>query len=76
LQLVPIREDVHRAVAIGSQNPDSGRLEPLEQLRIGMAVRIVFSCADHRDPRMNSGQKSGHRRVFTSVMADFEDVCT
>jgi hypothetical protein len=67
---------MHGAIAVRSQNPDAGCFEPLEQLRIGMAVRIVLASTDHGDARMHRSQKCRHRRVFASVMADFEHVGT
>lgn len=51
-----IRLNVHRAVAVGAENPDRRIVEASHKLRIGVAVRFS-SPADDGDLRMNGGEK-------------------
>jgi len=63
---------MHGAVSIRSQDPYSSILQSFEDLRTGMSVRFVFSRGYDSDTRLHGSEEFRHRRILTSMMADFQ----
>src|SRR6266446_1989770 len=65
---------MHGAVFIRPQDAHARILQSLDELSVGMSVRIVFSRGYDSDERLHGTEEFRHRRVLASVMADLQHI--
>jgi len=74
MESLPIREHLHRAVAVGAEDAHISVGETVQHFGTRMAVGIAGTCRDDGDSRLDCSQKIRQRGVFAAMMSDLQNI--